>query len=191
MTLQVFLGVTLEWDSETGLLVIKQTGLIKGIITALRLDDGAKGKFTQSKFKPLVKNVKGELTSGAFSHSSVGGMLLHLSGHTHPNITFAVNCCACNTHPNITFAVNCCACYIFSPTHLHELALKWIGCYLEQLSDQGMVMNPLSNVCKIDAYPAAGFVGMYGREEHTDPACTKKWTGFIIAFADCPFLWQK
>ena len=43
-----------------------------------------------------------------------------------------------------------------------------------------MVMNPSSDVCKIDAYPDADFAGMFGHENHTDPACTKSWTGFII-----------
>jgi hypothetical protein len=45
-----------------------------------------------------------------------------------------------------------------------------------------MVMNPSSDVCKIDAYPDAHFAGMYGHEEHTDPASTKSRIGFIINF---------
>ena len=74
---------------------MKQTGLIKRIIEALGLDDEAKGKFTPSDSKPLVKDINGDLASGAFSYSSVVGMLLYsLSGHTRPDITFAVNCCA-------------------------------------------------------------------------------------------------
>ncbi len=108
-----FLGVMLERDPETSLLEMKQTGLIKRIIEALGLEDGAKGKFTPSKSKPLVKDVNGDLASGAFSfsYSSVVSMLLYLSGHTRPDITFAVNCCAC---------------YMFCPKHSHELALKRI-----------------------------------------------------------------
>ncbi len=43
-------------------------------------------------------------------------MLLYLSGHTRPDITFAINCCDR---------------YMFCPKHLHELALKRIGCYLK------------------------------------------------------------
>ena len=39
--------------------------------------------------------------------------------------------------------------------------LKRIGRYLKQASDQGMVMNPSSNVCKIDTYPNADFPGIY------------------------------
>jgi hypothetical protein len=90
-----FLGVTLEQDPETGLLEMKQTGLIKRVIKALGLDNGlVKGKCTPSESKPLVKNLNGEAASGAFSYSSVVGMLLYLSGPTHPDITFAVNCCA-------------------------------------------------------------------------------------------------
>jgi hypothetical protein len=79
---------------------------------------------------------------------------------------------------------------MFCPKHLHELALKHIGHYLKQTSDRGMIMSPSSNVCKIDAYPDADFAGMYGHEEHTDPACAKSCTGFIVAFAECPVLWQ-
>jgi hypothetical protein len=96
-------------------------------------------------------------------------MLLYLCGHTRPDITFAVDCCAR---------------YMFCSKHSHELALKRIGRYLKQTPDRGMVMNPSSDVCKIDAYPDADFAGMYVHEEHTDPACAKSWTGFIIIFAD-------
>ncbi len=74
-----FPGVTLERDPETSLLEMKQTGLIKRIIKALGLDDGAKGKFTLLESKPLVEDVNGYLASGAFSYSSVVSMLLYLS----------------------------------------------------------------------------------------------------------------
>ena len=43
---------------------------------------------------------------------------------------------------------------------------------MKQTPDRGMVMNPSRDVCKIDAYPDADFAGMYGHEEHTDPAPT-------------------
>jgi hypothetical protein len=79
---------------------------------------------------------------------------------------------------------------MFCPKHLHKLALKRIGCYLKQTSDHGMVMNPSSDVCKIDAYPDANFAGMYGHEDHTDPTCAKSRTRFIITFAECPVFWQ-
>jgi len=53
-----------------------------------------------------------------------------------------------------------------------------------------MVMNPSSDACKIDAYPDTDFAGIYGHEEHTDPACAKSRTEFILTFADCPVFWQ-
>ena len=53
-------------------------GMIKRIIEALELDDGAKGKFIPSESKPLVKDTNGDLASGAFSYSSVVGMLLDI-----------------------------------------------------------------------------------------------------------------
>ncbi len=75
-----FLGVALEWDPETGLLEMKQTGLIKQVIEALGLDNGlVKGKYTPSESKLLVRNINGESASGAFSYSSVVVMLLYLS----------------------------------------------------------------------------------------------------------------
>ena len=59
---------------------------------------------------------------------------------------------------------------MFSPKHLHEFALKLIGRYLKQTSDHEMVMNPSSNVCKIDENSDDHFAGMNSGEIHTDPA---------------------
>ncbi len=77
---------------------------------------------------------------------------------------------------------------MFCPKHLHELALKHIGFYFKQTFDCRMVVSSSSN--KIDAYPDTDFVGMYGHEDHTDPACAKSHTGFIITLATCPVFWQ-
>jgi len=55
-----FLGVTLDRDYPSGLLEMKQTGLIKIVIEALGLDDGyAKEKHTPAESKPLVKDADG------------------------------------------------------------------------------------------------------------------------------------
>jgi hypothetical protein len=171
-----FLGVTLDCDGPSGLLEMKQTGLIKRVIEALGLDDGyAKGKHTPAESKPLVKYADGEGAHGGFGYSSVVGMLLYLSG---------------NTRPDIAYAVNCCARYMFCPKHSHELALKCIGRYLKQTSERRMIVNPSNDICKIDAYPDADFAEMYGHEKPVDPSCVKSRTGFVITFADVPILWN-
>ncbi len=100
-----FLGVTLDRDASTCLLKMKQTGLIKRVIKALGLDDGyATGKHTPAESRPLVKDADREGVHSGFSYSSVIGMLLYLSGHTHPDIAYAVNFCAR---------------YMFCPKHSH------------------------------------------------------------------------
>jgi hypothetical protein len=163
-----FLGVDFVYDKSTGLIEMKQTGLIKRVIEALCLDDGyVKGKHTPAESKPLVKDEDGEAASCSFSYASVVGMLLYLSGHTRPDIAYAVNCCAR---------------YMFAPKHSHELALKRIGRYLKNTSERGMVIQPTRELI-VDAYPDADFAGMYGHEKPTDPACAKSRTGFIIMFS--------
>ncbi len=55
-----FLGVKMECDSNTGLLEMKQTGLIERVIEALGLDDEyARGNHTPAETKPLVKDEDG------------------------------------------------------------------------------------------------------------------------------------
>jgi hypothetical protein len=107
---------------------MKPMGLIKRVIEALGLDDGyTKGKHTPAESKPLVKDADGEGVRGGFSYSKTVVMLLYLSGHTLPDIAYAVNCCTR---------------YMFCPKHSHELALKRIGRNLKQTLDHGMIMNP-------------------------------------------------
>ncbi len=124
-----FLGVMMKRDSNTGLLEMTQIGLIERVVEALGLDDGyAQGKHTPAETKPLVKDEVGVAATKGFSYSSVVGMLLYLSGHTQPDITYAINCCAR---------------YMFCTKHSHELALKRIGRYLKNTSSCGIVINPM------------------------------------------------
>ena len=53
-----------------------------------------------------------------------------------------------------------------------------------------MVMNPSTDICKIDAYPNAEFAGIYWHKKPMDPSCVKSCTGFVITFADVPILWK-
>ena len=108
-------------DNATGLMEMKQVSLIDRVIKTLGLDDGmAKSKFTPFESKPLVNGAYGSAPCGNFSYSSVVGMLLYLSVHICPDISYAVNCCAG---------------YIFFPKHLHGTALNRIDRYLKSTRD--------------------------------------------------------
>jgi hypothetical protein len=166
----------MERDPVTGLLEMKQEGLIARVIEAMGLDAGMiNPKWTPAEAAPLIKDSEGAPATGAFSYSSVVGMLLYLSGHTRPDIAYAVNCAAR---------------YMFCPKKSHEEALKRIGRYLKATSTRGLVINPTSDVLKIDAYPDADFAGMYGYEKHDDPSCVKSRTDYVINVSNCPVLWQ-
>ena len=161
-----FLGVQLRRDETTGYIYMTQEGLAKRIVEALGFDvNVTKPKGTPAERKPLIKDEDGVAATKGFSYISVVGMLT-------------------------TYAVNCSARYMFCPKHSHELALKRIGRYLKQTSERGMIMNPSTDICKIDAYPDADFAGMYGHEKPVDPSCVKSRTGFVITFADVPILWK-
>ena len=89
-----FLGVTLDCDEYTGLLEMKQLGLIKQVIETLVLDGGmSKGKFMPEEANPLVKDEDGESVYGTFIYSTVVGMILYVSGHTRPDVSFSVDFC--------------------------------------------------------------------------------------------------
>ncbi len=90
-----FLGIKMERDATTGLLEMKQEGLISSVLEAMGLDSGTVNpKATPAEGAPLVKDQDGEPATGAFSYSSVVGMLLYLPSHTRPDIAYAMNCAA-------------------------------------------------------------------------------------------------
>ena len=61
--------------------------------------------------------------------------------------------------------------------------------YLNQTKDIGLVLDPNYDVCKVDAYPDANFVEIYGHEKPADPAYVKSRTNFIFSFEYFPVLW--
>ena len=77
---------------------------------------------------------------------------------------------------------------MFCPKHLNETALKRIGWYLKVTRDRGLILNPNSDVYKLDCYPDADFAGMYGHELPTDPSCVNSRTGSVINFANILFI---
>jgi len=168
-----FLGVHINREKD-GKIILTQTGLTERIIKALNLGDEP-SKDTPAIYGSLSKDVGGELMNGTFSYASVIGMLLYLSGHSRPDISFAVSQCA-------RFSQN--------PTRLHEEALRRIGLYLKKTRTNGLILQPnLENGIKLDCYADADFAGLWGFEDRNDPTCVKSRTGYIIFMSECPILW--
>ena len=101
-------------------------------------------------------------------------MLLYLSGHSRPDIAFAVHQCAR---------------YTFKPTTRHLAALKRIGRYLKGTQNKGLILRP-SNYLHVDCFPDADFAGLYNHEDSQDPHCVRSRTGYVILVAGCPVLWK-
>ena len=173
-----FLGVDISRSvSPTGSpeITFRQTGLTKRIIAALGLDSTlSKSHRTPAETSPLPKDVDGELAAGHINYPAVVGMLLYLSGHSRPDIAFAVSQVAR---------------YTFKPTRRHEQALVRIGKYLKGTLDRGMVMTPTASP-RIDCYPDADFAGLYGHENSQDPHCARSRTGYVILAFGCPVVWR-
>jgi histone deacetylase 1/2 len=143
-TAEGFLGVDISRDiSASGpTITLLQKGLAKRIVEALGLcSQNATAISTPAEASPLPKDADGEPASGTFNYAAVVGMLLYLSGHSRPDIAFAVHQCAR---------------YTFKPTRRHELALIRIGRYLKGTLDKGLVMKPCDEP-RIDCYPDADF----------------------------------
>ena len=131
-----FLGVTLERNKKTGLIEMRQDGLIERIVEALVLYDGTATKNnTPSEGNPLVKDKDGPSTHGNFRHSSVAGIMLYLAVHKRTNIDHSFNCCAR---------------YMFALNNFHELVLKRIAHSLKATTKKGLVLNPYLLMCKLD-----------------------------------------
>ena len=168
-----FLGVRLHRHDD-GRIEMRQTGLIDRIVEAIGLDvKFANPKQTPATGVSLIRDEDGEPMDGDFNYASVVGMLLYLSGHSRPDIAYAVNCCAR---------------FMFSPRKRHEIAIKRIGRYLKATRDKGLILNP-SDELRVDCYADADFAGLYGYESSTDPSCVRSRTGFVITVANCPVLW--
>ena len=162
--------------SVDGSLEMKQTGRIDQILEAKDLDTKlATNTWTPAKATPLIKDEDGEGPQCAFSYISVVRMLLYLSGHTHPAMSYAVHCCAR---------------YTFNPKLSDEKALKRIERYLKATGTIGLVFNPTGNL-NANACPYSDFTVLYGHDNPNDTTCTKRQTGDLISLSGCPVVWVR
>ena len=170
-----FLGVDISDRKDDGSFTLTQTGLIKRVIEALGLHAEWTGaKETPADVAALPQDKDGTPADPLVNYSSVVGMLLYLSGHSRPDIAFAVHQCAR---------------YTFQPTTKHVTALKRIGRYLKGTASKGIIMHPSKDI-RVDCYPDADFAGLYNKEDAQDPHSVRSRTGFVICVANCPILWK-
>jgi hypothetical protein len=170
-----FLGVDIAKRDDSKL-VLTQTGLTERIVKALGLCSSYSTAIGTAAENPhLPKDVNGELAVGNFNYASVVGMLLYLSGHSRPDIAFAVHQCAR---------------YTFKPTRRHEQALVRIGRSLKGTMNRGLILS-LTDSPDIDCYHDVDFAGLYGHKDAQDPHCARsRGTGYIIMAFGCPIIWK-
>ena len=169
-----FLGVEIAKDPEAGTVKFTQRGLTAKIIAALGAEDLP--PVSTPADDVLSSDVDGDPRTCTFNYSSVIGMLWYLYGHSRPDLGFAVSQAARFAH---------------SPKRSHELALIRIGQYLKGTIDQGLEFKPSSLTdFKMDVYVDSDFMGLYGREDRTDPVNVKSRTGYVICVNDCPVIWS-
>jgi hypothetical protein len=144
------------------------------IIGALGLkQDKSTGKSIPAEYGCLGTNADDEACDETFNYRSVVGMMQYLSGHTRPDITFAVSQCA-------LFSSN--------PKRTHDAALKRIGRYLLQTRDRGLLLNPMDSF-EIECLVNADFAGLWSYEDPHDHVYVCSRTGLVICICGCPVLW--
>ena len=169
-----FLGVHIKKDKDKGEITLTQRGLIDKIIEALQIEHLPPVSTPANVV--LGKDPGGEPAQCAFNYASVIGMMYYVTGHSRPDLKFAVSQAA-------RFA--------FQPKRCHELALIRIGQYLKGTRDKGMILKPSrAEKFKMDVYVDSDFMGIYGQEERNDPDNVKSRTGHVICLNDCPIIWQ-
>jgi hypothetical protein len=180
MTLEVeddvagFLGVHIDRNNETGEVTLTQQGLIDQIIEALHIGDLP--SVATPATECLGKDPLGDPADCTFNYASVIGMIWYLYGHSRPDLGFA-----CSQAARFSFA----------PKRSHELALIRIGQYLKGTRDKGLILKPMrTDHFEMDVYVDSDFMGLYGKEERTDPTNVKSRGGHVILINGCPIIWQ-
>ena len=169
-----FLGVDIKKDPETSVITLKQVGLKKKIIEALKIDHLP--PVATPADRVLGKDENGEPPNCDFNYASVVGMCFYLYSHSCPEIGFAVSQLARFT---------------FNPRRSHELALIRLGQYLKGTLENGMIVKPMRlDEFTMDVYVDSDFMGLYGNELRNDPDNVRSRTGYIILLNGCPIVWK-
>jgi hypothetical protein len=86
-------------------------------------------------------------------------------------------------------AVHPCARFCSNLKALHELAIKWIICYLHATKDKGLILKPTPSF-SLDMFVDADFASMWHKEYAALQDNMLCRTSFIITFYGCPVAWS-
>jgi hypothetical protein len=170
-TVGAYLGIDIQKTTQ-GFIELKQTGLIKKIISACGLQDQS-AEHTVPANVILTADLTGPPRKNNWNYRSLIGMLNYLASSTRPDIAFAVHQCA-------KFTTN--------PKRIHELAIHRIVRYLKSTADKGFILRP-SHPPNLDCYVDAGFAGTWTTATSACPSSVRSRTGYVITFASCPVIW--
>jgi Reverse transcriptase (RNA-dependent DNA polymerase) len=172
-TFTEFLGIKFAKNEKDGTIELTQQGLIDKIITAAGMEN-CHPNHTPASLTPLGSDPEGAPMDEKWSYSSVIGMLLYLTIHTRPDISFAVSQVA-------RFSSN--------PKHSHVTAIKMIIRYLKGTRTRGIIMKPTGKL-DLSCYVDADFAGLFKSEPDDHPQAAKSRTGYIVFLDNCPWLWK-
>ena len=167
-----FLGVHIERDERNNTIKLTQTGLIDRICKALGTN---KGCDTPAATNALPIDAEGDPPDQLYNYASVVGMLLYLSGHSRPDIAFAVSQVAR---------------FIHNHKRSHEVALERIGQYLYKTSKEGLILRPTKGEFDMTCYVDSDFAGLWNVEDQSSPESVRSRAGYVICVCGCPVIWK-
>ena len=179
-TFSEFLGIQFTYDKEAKRVTMTQGGLIKKILEFTGMGACKPNKMLTSQLA-LGDDENGEAMMERWSYASVVGMLLYLSTHTMPDVSFAVSQIARFTH---------------KPKQSHAKAVKLLLRYLKGTATEGISFQlpskPLHTLKRLllEDYVDADFVGLFKIETPNSSAAAKSRIGFLISLCGCPLIWK-
>jgi hypothetical protein len=91
-------------------------------------------------------------------------------------------------YTGISYAMHPCTRFSAAPEMEYDKALKWLGRYLIETRDKGLIFDPKEQ--SFDCHADASFSGEWDREGALeDPDTARSRTGFVISYANCPIIW--
>ena len=175
-TFSEFLGIQFDFDTIARSVTMTQSGLIDKILSTAGMSECKPNKLPTSQL-PLGNDENGEMMVERWSYS----MLLYLSTHTRPDVSFAVSQVARFTH---------------KPKKSHANEMKHLLRYLKGTRTHGITFQlpdePLKSMTSllIEDYVDSDFAGLYRVECPQSMISAKSRTGYIIFLCGCPLIWK-